>query len=78
MATLDGIHASVWSGAGPKIEWAEAGAGREKNTVEREVAWAGATERGVSGELKFRPLPLICSAVQNDVINVSDLLELQT
>jgi len=62
-------HAPVQSGAGPKIEWAErergvkkygwAGAGRARNGSGKGAErWAGVTERGVSGERKFRPLPL--------------------
>jgi len=59
-------HAPVQSGAGPKIQWAgaEQEQGVKKNMVERvgrgarAERWAGVTERGVSSERKFRPLPL--------------------
>ena len=68
----------TWSGAGPKIEWAErerSGSWAWKNTMEREreVAWegverwAGVTEGGVSGERKFQPFPLRSYAL---IINI--------
>jgi len=65
-------HAPVWSGAGSKIEWA--GAERERDVkkyggagAERWAGPAGVTERGVSGERKFRPLPLRLHALQPEI-----------
>jgi len=48
------------SGADPKIEWVGAGAGAGAG-AER---WAGVTEKGVSGERKFLPLPLRSHALK--------------
>ena len=60
-------HAPERSGAGLEIEWAGAERGVKKYGGAGAERWVVVTERGVSGERKFRPLPLRSHALHDNI-----------